>query len=485
MDDVKINEIPEEPSSKINDEAVFHVARILNGAGVSEPEGPDGETVSLLHGGSRITMTRRTYTLYKALADRVGADLAKEGIRSNINPSELEALFYMQYRIGKQAFAELRTDPAMLRVLWIRSGDGGCTYYRTVQPVAYLRKLPKDSPVKVEEHGALSVDFGLQYDVIVAPRVQERGWVTILNELREHGRIVVYETDDLLEAIPEWNPAAKQTQMSRTHREILRNTADAVIVSTPELKNDLGRPEVTWVCKNGIHPQNWPMRVAEQEEGDEIRILWAGGSSHEYDLQLIVPAITRLSHRFTKRRLKWVFVGYSPKIIRKTVFQDDHPKWIIKPEYDPLVEVVNGCPVYEWGKLLASLRCHMAIAPLVEHRFNESKSEIKCLEAWALGLPIIASKSAPYSRAIQNESQGVLVGPDERQWETEIERLARSRDKRLELAAGGLERLKTGYLMENLVFDYERALLEIADRSGKLTRPECVASVKKRLEVYR
>lgn len=485
MDEVTIKEVPEEPSSKINDEAVFHVIRIMNGAALSEPEGPAGQMVSLLHGGARITMTRRTYNVYKMLAERVGEDLKRECIRTNINPSELESLLYTQYRIGKQAYAELRADPASLRILWIRSGDGGCTYYRTVQPVAYLQKLPAASPVKVEEHGALSVDFGLQYDIIVAPRIQERGWVTSLNELREHGRIVVYETDDLLEAIPEWNPHAKSTQMNKTHREILRDTADAIIVSTPELKKDLGRPEETWSCLNGIHPQNWPMKVADQEADDEIRILWAGGSSHENDLQLIVPAITRLSHRFTKKRLKWVFVGYSPKSIRRTVFLDDIPKWHIKPEYDPLVEIVPGCPVYSWGRLLASLRCHMAIAPLVEHRFNESKSELKCLEAWALGLPIIASRSAPYSRAIQNETQGVLVGPDPEQWVFEIERLARSRDKRLELAAGGLERLKSTYLMKDIVFDYERALLEIADRSGKLTRPECVAAVKKRLEVYR
>jgi glycosyltransferase involved in cell wall biosynthesis len=486
MDGVVMSQNPDEPMSKIEDEAVFHVMRILNGARMSEPEGPTGDVVSLLHGGARINMTRRTYLLYKALADRVGEDLATEGIRNNLNPSELESILYTQFRIGKQAFSDLSMDRSMLRVLWIRQGDGGCTFYRTVQPVAYMKRLPKESPLKVEEHGSLTVDFGLQYDIIVAPRIQERGWVTILNELREHGRIVVYETDDLLEAIPDWNPCAKSIKMNSTHRDILRDTADAIIVSTPELKRDLGRPEVTWVCLNGIHHPSWPMQLAPQDEDDELRILWAGGSTHENDLQLIVPAIARLSHRFAgKKRLKWVFVGYTPKSIRKSVFQDDIPKWMVKPEYDLLVETANGCPIYKWAEHLASQRCHMAIAPLVEHKFNESKSEIKCLEAWALGLPIIASKSAPYSRAIQNESQGILVGPDPKQWETEIERLARSRDKRLELAAGGLARLKADYLMEKIVFDYERALLEIADRSGKLTRPECVDAVKKRLEVYR
>ncbi|MFH1602684.1 MAG: glycosyltransferase [Pseudomonadota bacterium] len=484
--DAVIREVPDEPISQVEDEAIFHVARILNGAQVSELDGPNGDLVSLLHGGARITMTRRTYSLYKSLAERVKTDLEREGIRSEINPSQLEALLYTQYRIGKQAFSELNMDPSLLRVLWIRLGDGGCTFYRTVQPVAYMKKLPKISPVKVEEHGSLTVDFGLQYDVIVAPRIQERGWVTILNELREHGRIVVYETDDLLEAIPDWNPVAKMTKRSRTHRQILRDTADAIIVSTPELREGLGRPDVTWVCPNGIHPPSWPMKIAPQEEDGELRILWAGGSSHENDLQLIVPAMAKLSHRFAgKRRLKWIFVGYSPKIIRKAVFQEDQPKWILRPEYDALVEVVDGCSVYEWAEHLANQRAHMAIAPLVQHMFNDSKSEIKCLEAWALGLPIIASKCAPYSRAIQNGSQGVLVDPDPRQWEIEIERMARSKDKRLELAAGGLARLRSGYLMEKIVFDYERALLEIADRSGKLMRPECVTAVKARLEVYK
>jgi glycosyltransferase involved in cell wall biosynthesis len=297
---------------------------------------------------------------------------------------------------------------------------------------------------------------------------------------------VVYETDDLLDAIPDWNPASKMTKQYKTHREILQKTADAIIVSTPELKQDMGRQDVTWVCLNGIHHPSWPMELAPQEDDGEIRILWAGGSSHENDLQLIVPAMARLSHRFAgKKRLKWVFVGYSPKVLRKAVFQDDVPKWLLKPEYDGIVEIVNGCSCYEWAEHLAAQRCHMAIAPLVEHQFNNSKSEIKCLEAWALGLPIIASKSAPYCRAIQNETQGVLVGPDPREWEMQIERLARSRDKRLELAAGGLARLKSAYLMENIVFDYERALLEIAASSPKLKRPECVAAVKKRLEVYR
>jgi glycosyltransferase involved in cell wall biosynthesis len=48
-------------------------------------------------------------------------------------------------------------------------------------------------------------------------------------------------------------------------------------------------------------------------------------------------------------------------------------------------------------------------SPLADSDFNNSKSNIKCLEYCALGIPVIASNVIPYRGTIGDSIKGILI----------------------------------------------------------------------------
>jgi glycosyltransferase involved in cell wall biosynthesis len=62
----------------------------------------------------------------------------------------------------------------------------------------------------------------------------------------------------------------------------------------------------------------------------------------------------------------------------------------------------------------------LALAPLLKSKFTDSKSNIKFLEAGALGVPTLASTSASYSEIISDRENGYLA--DSQNWEESLNR---------------------------------------------------------------
>lgn len=68
-------------------------------------------------------------------------------------------------------------------------------------------------------------------------------------------------------------------------------------------------------------------------------------------------------------------------------------------------------PIHEYIPWLCRVapRNAVALAPLIEGPFNESKSELKWLEYATIGLPTVASQTGPYRRAVSPGSDGLLA----------------------------------------------------------------------------
>jgi glycosyltransferase involved in cell wall biosynthesis len=76
----------------------------------------------------------------------------------------------------------------------------------------------------------------------------------------------------------------------------------------------------------------------------------------------------------------------------------------------------------------------IGVIPLSDHAFNESKSHIKALEYSALGIPVVASDSAPYRDFVVDGVTGYLCRtPDE--WRARLRELVNDADARAELGA--------------------------------------------------
>ena len=106
------------------------------------------------------------------------------------------------------------------------------------------------------------------------------------------------------------------------------------------------------------------------------RIGWAGGDSHQGDLEMIADVIRDLADQ-----VDWVFIGMCPDIIRPYVR-----------------EFYAGVPTLDYPQLLMtqSESWDLAIAPLEDNLFNECKSNLKLLEYGWCGVPVICSDVTSY-----------------------------------------------------------------------------------------
>jgi hypothetical protein len=452
--------------------APYHVMRLLTG-GSGRQIAPDQALIASC--GKVFTLPLGEYLRISRVADVVHSRMDTVwGCR----PSPYGREEWIDtFRFAKSLLlTEYMLDPAKLRIMFLRGSDGGVTMYRCDQPVAAMQHV--DAPFHVVKTEGLRYDIAAQYDLIVASRMQDRAVLLQLASLQAAGVMVAYEADDLLKELPEWNPLhGKEPPEFQARRGWLADKADATIFSTEELAAAMSLDGKTWVCHNGIPDAAWPCEPHVQQYGPPVRILWAGGVTHQKDIEVLPYAIEELIKK--KLPVKWVFVGDVPLGLTEWVSRvNGPPERCFRKGLEQWCEHHPGCPTENWPRHLAHKDCDMAVAPLAPHPFNEAKSEIKALEAWALGIPVLAADAAPYRRAFAGRRDlGPLLPHITPVWQKAIAELAGSAELRTKRARAGLEELRKRYLLSVQWKEWGRAFAEIALKGEKLKRNECRAAL--------
>jgi glycosyltransferase involved in cell wall biosynthesis len=255
-------------------------------------------------------------------------------------------------------------------------------------------------------------------DVIVVQRFLPLPWaMDTLEQVFALGKPVVYETDDLLTDLPEWNPHLKLGRAAAPGIESVARRASLVTVSTPELARTFARwnPRVE-VVPNRVDPELFVASVPAADH--RVTIGCTSTPTHEGDIRMIEGAILRALDRF-RDRIRIVMMGCATPRLQGV----------------DGVEVLPLVPDYaSYAKRLAGLGLDLALVPLVDHPFNRAKSAIKWLEYSVCGVPAIFSDIEPYRAAIEHGRTGWLVGPDEDEWLDAIDRLVRDPWLREDLA---------------------------------------------------
>lgn len=217
-------------------------------------------------------------------------------------------------------------------------------------------------------------------DVVVFQRYHDPEHVQLMQEIVKAApdTFYVYEIDDLLTEIPTANfHSSFVSPEIEAGMKIAIGLCDRVVVTTPELarwaKDEMGAKEVL-VVPNYI-PESYvrERQYTEHAAKKPIRVGWAGGHSHTGDLALLQHAIENV------RDVQWVFFGMHPDM--------DLPE---SAEFHPFV------PINAYMDKLHSLDIDLFLAPLEAARFNKCKSDLKLLEAGAIGAAVIATPTEPY-----------------------------------------------------------------------------------------
>ena len=228
---------------------------------------------------------------------------------------------------------------------------------------------------------------------------------------------LLYEIDDLLTNIPEYNYAFYYYGKLINEIEQILRMMDGVIVSTDKLREEfLKYNKRVAVIPNHLPKFLWGNVTPRHEsfkENEKVRILWAGSSNHiptqdihenkgitigDFDQDLLDFIID------TVDRYQWVICGGTPGQL-KGLLEDG------KIEYHAWRNAI------EYSAFIKSLNTDIAIAPLAYNLFNECKSNIKMLEYTAMGIPGVYTDIEPYKNAH-------LKAKDGQEMASHIEKLA-------------------------------------------------------------
>lgn len=262
-------------------------------------------------------------------------------------------------------------------VLAMAADQQGCGHYRMIHPGRAMVAT-----------GLADVRFSSRhYSPPEMERVQPDTWIlqrqvsdAQIELIRRHAPFTrafkVAELDDYLPNLPMKN--AHREHMPKDILRALRRSvglADRFVVSTEPLAEALaGLNPDTRVVHNRLPPAWWRGLQSSRRVGARPRVGWAGGSSHQGDLELIIDVVKEL-----KGEVDWVFFGMCPEQIRPYLHEFHGP-----------------VSIERYPAMLARLNLDLALAPLEQNLFNECKSNLRLLEYGACGYPVVASDVRPY-----------------------------------------------------------------------------------------
>jgi len=198
-------------------------------------------------------------------------------------------------------------------------------------------------------------------------------------QLRASGVRVVHDIDDLLWVLPVGHPSqpAMRPIVTDSMLEAMAE-ADLVTVSTAPLRDELIDIGITRVAvlPNGLDPLEWdhqPPRAPRRR----LRVGWHGQLLvHQGDLAFLTGVV-----RATVDEFEWVFFGGLPDVLRDLAGK---------------IAVVPAVHVRLFATVFAQLDFDVVLAPLEHNRFNDSKSNLRALQAGALGYAVLATDCPAY-----------------------------------------------------------------------------------------
>ncbi|HET6306549.1 MAG TPA: glycosyltransferase, partial [Rhodopila sp.] len=300
----------------------------------------------------------------------------------------------------------------------------------TPTPCAYIRLLQPLHHPSVADGFDISLAtadtvFDRPADIIVTQRyaIPDATAPRLAAHARASGATLVYDLDDNLLDIPRTHPEYRLLHpRARSVRRML-DVADTVWLSTQPLADRIAtiRPDAT-VIHNALDERIW-RQAAPADDEHPIRILCMGTATHDRDFAMIQPALLRLKAEYDYR--------VAIDIIGMTTA--DLPQGLNRIGLPPYA--TRSYPGFvHW---LRSVRpgWHIGLAPLLDTKFNASKSPIKAMDYAAVGLAVLASDAPTYRDSLADGPAGHLVPNDPAAWYAALNRLLRNHARRRTIAS--------------------------------------------------
>jgi glycosyltransferase involved in cell wall biosynthesis len=369
----------------------------------------------------------------------------------------------------------------------IVGGTGGATWrYRGLhhREQLKLRAVPVRS--MMQWHPDL-LDAGLGCGLVILHRVAwDPGVQALIDQTRDAGGVVLYDIDDLvfepesthlhhgLSLLSPRDQALYHDGVRRYRRCLL--ACDGAIAPTEFLAGRvrrLGKP--AWVSRNCVDLeilQRSDEAMAARPSGGR-----AAGEGVAGDPTAGSPPSDRLVVGYasgSRTHDRDFGAAAGPALLRLMAHRDDFVLRLIGPlelgpEWAPFQERVQRVPAVDWRTLPAVLAdFDLSLAPLeIDNPFCQAKSELKWLEAAAVGVPSVASATGAFRTAIEaaNAQQGAETGwlaTDSQDWFSAVTALLDDGARREAMGAAARRAVEERRSTAGQARAYERTLAEAA-----------------------
>lgn len=321
--------------------------------------------------------------------------------------------------------------------------DKACTIYRATMPIFHL--YSDLSMNKIFITGDIKTLPNEEFDIYIFNRlIRPNLYNEVIEPNLRLGKKFVWQCDDDLWKIPDWNPVhvlLKEEDLNATN--LYMDKCKSLWVSTENLAKVVGHSDKTRILPNLIDINQFDEDIIYTEP---LKIVWCGSSSHDEDLMIIVEPIIRILEKY--REIAVIFWGYLPTDLANFSRQPGFPHANLVPKYQNLY-YGEWFSNREYFHKLRNLKPDIAIMPLDGCEFNNSKSNLKFLEMSMAGAACIATNLPPYN-CIRNKETGILVETEDREgWTDALVELIENKEYRLKLNTAAREQIRQDYTWQS------------------------------------
>jgi glycosyltransferase involved in cell wall biosynthesis len=337
--------------------------------------------------------------------------------------------------------------------LFVGIGKSGPCWYRAALPAMHLgadwcgvrEEPPELAFVTGLSSRALDVDELLGYDVVVLQQPRGGAWLKLIRRLQDAGVTVLFEIDDDVHAVGKHAGHEHRAHYSKAalrELELTMRACDGLIVSTDFLAQRYRALNArVWVCRNGLDLGRYAL--TPPRGGEQVTIGWAGGTGHR---DAVVPWLNAVGRVMEQRpHVRFMSVG-------------EPFATLLAPHFGGKRAI--ALPFTELDTYPAAMASFdLAIAPAGRANFFRAKSDLRWLEASALGIPTVADPQ------VYDEIEDGVTGfhaEDAATAERVLLRLVDDAAERRRVAAAARAHLEAHRTMRAMAPQWARALAEAA-----------------------
>ena len=371
-----------------------------------------------------------------------------------------EGLFRGGKRVSKAFFALFRRVGSG-DILFITGGVGDSALYRAHHVAEELELQGFTTGITVQDNPLLP-GYADKFSIFVFHRVLFTPSVAkLIDRIKRQGKEIIFETDDLvfdpqylqyMDYFQKMNGLEKKLYEHGVGGEILADPYVKVCTTTTTFLAEKLRAQGKKVFivpnKLSVHDAEVAENVVHREDDGVVRIGYFSGTiSHNKDFATITDALLIVLGKYPQTRL--FLVGPLETENKLSVFR----------------ERIEQLPYVARDKHFANVASvDINLAPLeIGNPFCESKSELKFFEAGIVGVPTIASATAPYQEAIDDGIDGFVASTTE-EWAEKLSRLIEDATFRTTMGEKAREKALKKYTNANVnndeYYDYLRSRLQ-------------------------